>query len=415
MISSQNEMRIVLIGRTGNGKSSTGNSLLHSRSAFHATQSGRSITRDCQVARYQYTDTCGQRKALTGVDTPGFFDTDTSITNEIVERKIASQIFEMTAPGVHAFLIVIRIGRFTPEEKNTVDFIRHIFGPDAVRYCIVVFTAEDQLDEGQSLEDFINTAPALRELVRACGNRTFAINNKLNGDPLAKKTNRLIEIIDNMIRNNNGTYYTNAEYQRIERQRQEEKRRREEEERRKKKAEEDALIVRAKEEERKKAEQEIRKIRAEEQRKREEEQRKREEDQRKAEQRERELRNELDSAQRSRRRNSDDDNSISLVRALQTMGLGNAMPPMCSGGMGMPFSPMSSGMSMPFSSMNSGMDMPSPSMRSASSGIGGAHGGRFTGTYMATSGAANGRPIYEGPRGGQYHMTPGGHRSYVRK
>ncbi|CAF1541376.1 unnamed protein product, partial [Rotaria sordida] len=150
MISSQNETRIVLIGRTGNGKSSTGNSLLHSRSAFHATQSGRSITRDCQVARYQYTDTCG---------------------------------------------------RFTPEEKNTVDFIRHIFGPDAVRYCIVVFTAEDQLDEGQSLEDFINTAPALRELVRACGNRTFAINNKLNGDPLAKKTNRLIEIIDNMIRN----------------------------------------------------------------------------------------------------------------------------------------------------------------------------------------------------------------------
>ncbi|CAF3290070.1 unnamed protein product, partial [Rotaria sp. Silwood2] len=181
---------------------------------------------------------------LTIVDTPGFFDTDTSITNEIVERKIASKIFEMTAPGVHAFLIVIRIGRFTPEEKNTVDFIRHIFGKDAVQYCIVVFTAEDQLEEGQPLEDFINTAPALRELVRACGNRTFAINNKLNGEPLARKTNRLIEIIDNMIRNNNGTYYTNAEYQRIERQRQEEKRKREEEERRKKKAEEDALIAR---------------------------------------------------------------------------------------------------------------------------------------------------------------------------
>ncbi|CAF1487733.1 unnamed protein product, partial [Adineta steineri] len=46
MTSSQNEMRVVLIGRTGNGKSSTGNSLLHSRSAFHATQSGQSITKD---------------------------------------------------------------------------------------------------------------------------------------------------------------------------------------------------------------------------------------------------------------------------------------------------------------------------------------------------------------------------------
>jgi len=386
MASSQNEMRIVLIGRTGNGKSSTGNSLVHSRSAFHATQSGRSITKDCQVERYPYTNTYGQPKMLTVVDTPGFFDTDTSITNETVERKIASQIFDMTAPGVHAFLIIIRIGRFTPEEKNTVDFIRHIFGQDAVRYCIVVFTAEDQLDRGQALEEFINTSPPLQELVRACGNRTFAMDNKLNGEQLAKKTNRLIEIIDNMIRNNNGTYYTNAEYQRIERQRQAEKTRREEEERRKKKAEDDALIARAKEEERKKADQEMQKQKQ------------------KSEQRERELRDELESARRSQRRNNDDDSSMSLIRALQGMGLGNGMPPMCSGGM-----------NMPFQSMNSGMDMPSPSMRPTSSGIGGAHGGRFTGTYMATNGAANGRAIYEGARGGQYYMTPGGHRSYLPK
>ena len=65
--------------------------------------------------------------------------------------------------------------------------------------------------------------------------------------------------------------------------------------------------------------------------------------------------------------------------------------------------------------MNYGMGMPMQRMGSASSGIGSAHGGRFTGEYMATRGAANGRPIYEGPRGGQYHMTPGGNRSYIRK
>lgn len=162
----------------------------------------------------------------------------------MVQQKIASQIFEMTAPGVHAFLIIIRIDRFTPEEKNTTDFIRKVFGQDACRYCIVVFTREDQLDEGQSLEDFIKTAPELQELVRACGGRTFAISNKLSGQPLERKTNRLIEAIDSMIRSNGGTYYTNAEYQRIERQRQEENRRREEEERRRKKAAEDALIAR---------------------------------------------------------------------------------------------------------------------------------------------------------------------------
>jgi predicted GTPase len=116
------------------GKSSTGNSLLHSRTAFHSKQSGEAITRDCQAERYQYIDNNGQQKTLTVVDTPGFFDTNTKITNEVVEKKITSQIFHMTAPGVHAFLIIIRVGRFTPEEKNTVDFIRHIFGQDAVKY-----------------------------------------------------------------------------------------------------------------------------------------------------------------------------------------------------------------------------------------------------------------------------------------
>jgi predicted GTPase len=169
------------------GKSSTGNSLLHSRTAFHSTQSGESITRDCQAERYQYIDNNGQQKTLTVVDTPGFFGTNTTITNEVVEKKIASQIFDMTAPGVHAFLIVIRVGRFTPEEKNTTDFIRRIFGQEAVKYCIVVFTAEDQLDEEQTLEGFINTSPALRELIQACGNRTFPINNKLNGQQLEKQ------------------------------------------------------------------------------------------------------------------------------------------------------------------------------------------------------------------------------------
>lgn len=226
------------------GKSATGNSLLHSRTAFHSTQSGRSITSDCQAAKYPYRDNYGQEKTLTVVDTPGFFDTDATITNEMVERKISSQIFQMTSPGVHAFLIIIRVGRFTPEEKNTVDFIQHIFGHDAAKYCIVVLTGEDQLDEGQRADEFVRSAPALNDLVRACNGRLFAMNNKLSGQQLERKTKGLIEMIDNMIRANNGNYYTNAEYQRIERQRAEEKRRREEEERKRKKAAEDALIAR---------------------------------------------------------------------------------------------------------------------------------------------------------------------------
>jgi hypothetical protein len=151
----------------------------------------------------------------------------------------------MTTPGVHAFLIILAVGRFTPEEQKTVQFIRTIFGHDAAKYCIIVFTRVDQLEEGQTLQEFIrNAKPELRELVQACGNRTIGINNRLNGEKLEKKTKDLIQMIENMVRNNNGTYYTNEKYQQIERERREEQRKREEEEQKKKKAQEDALIAR---------------------------------------------------------------------------------------------------------------------------------------------------------------------------
>lgn len=110
------------------------------------------------------------------------------------------------------------------------------------------------------------------------------------------------------------------------------------------------------------------------------------------------MRSQLNSARHSRSRYSydDDDGDFggddSLLHALQSMGLRNSMMP-----------------------MNNGMGMPMQRMGSASSGIGGGHGGRFTGEFMATRGAANGRPIYEGTRGGQYYMTPSGNKSYIRK
>jgi GTPase Era involved in 16S rRNA processing len=175
------------------------------------------------------------------VDTPGFFDTDTSVTNAMVERTITSQIFNMTSPGVHAFLIVLRTDRFTPEEKQTIEFIKTIFGAGAARYCILIFTREDQLDEGQTLEQFIRSSKDLQELVSICGNRKMAINNKLNGDLLDRKTKELVQIIEEMVRMNNGTYYTNAEYQRIEAQRRAEQQKREQEERDRKQRYEDQL------------------------------------------------------------------------------------------------------------------------------------------------------------------------------
>ncbi|CAF3226599.1 unnamed protein product [Rotaria socialis] len=417
MATTEEELRVVLLGKTGNGKSATGNSLLHSRTAFFSTQSAQSITKDCEAKSGTCTGVNGRQKRLVVVDTPGFFDTNEGITNENVQNKIASQIFNMTSPGVHAFLIVVRVDRFTPEEKDTVDFIKKIFGAGAAKYCIVILTREDQLDDGQSIEEFINSSRHLKELVDLCGNRKLAINNKISGGILERKTKDLLQMIDRMVENNNRTYYTNDEYQRIERQRREEQARREEEERRKKKEYEDALKAKATKEAEQKAakrEQEIR----EEARKNEEkrvqqvrdEERKRtdrqiQEERDRARAAEEEARSErMRSARRqesacgSRRACDGDDDGGGLGAFLNTLRLhgGNDMPSPNTGGMGM--SPFQASM---------------PTRHTMLGGGGG--GGRFTGEFMATRGSANNRPIMEGVRGGQFYWNNNGNKTYLRK
>ncbi|CAF4158267.1 unnamed protein product [Rotaria sordida] len=230
----------------------------------------------------------------------------------------------MTTPGVHAFLIVVSSTiRFSPEEKATIDFIRNIFGDKAAQYCIVVLTGVDRLQQ-KSPEEFVNTAPALKEFIQICGNRLFAMNNTLVGESLKTKTKELIKMIDDMVKTNNGTYYTNAIYIEIERQKEEDEQNRKEEERRKKKAEEDALVARG--------------------------------------------------------------TSFDFMRYL-TSAFGAT-------------------------SINDYAYMPHSTSRPVSASP---YGGRLTGEYMSTTGAANGRAIYEGPKGGRYHITESGNRSYIRK
>ena len=123
----------------------------------------------------------GRQKRLIAVDILGFFETSLTRTNENVRNTIANEIFHMTSPYIHAFLIIFRIDRFTAKENNNIDFIRTKFGKDAAKYFIAIFTYEDQLDEGQGIGNFINSSSEWKELVKHCGNRTLAINNKISG------------------------------------------------------------------------------------------------------------------------------------------------------------------------------------------------------------------------------------------
>ncbi|XP_060607786.1 GTPase IMAP family member 9-like [Ruditapes philippinarum] len=187
----QTSKRVIIVGKTGNGKSSLGNNLLGMK-RFSEGGGFNAITMACQSEKYRHFEI---------VHTPGLFYTN---QNRNVARQAEQIVHALKlCPAPHAFLIVIKYNRFTAEEVSALDVLQITFGEQYLDHAIVVVTHVENDVTDADFSNACRESYQMNELLKRCGKRVVRFNNR---NPKEENINTLLQYIDQVSKNGNSCF-----------------------------------------------------------------------------------------------------------------------------------------------------------------------------------------------------------------